>query len=290
MSYSKNKSKYTKLPFEISKANGINDNFTIQFKPKSATMFRASDEYTKFIDDDYSKFLHASVINGNAAATFNLKAAKTQTSQVGAQTEAVRTSQAEVQTDAQSTPPFFNVSENVVPDLEPVLIGRQNTEESRAQRMREMGQNISILSGDDMLVNLMPSPTEVGASSTIQPGASASSTIQPSASSTIQPSTEEVIENKKGAPAALIDIINKIDGLLQNNSITDDSDRAFIENIRANDFEMYKTVTRRGAKKEFLDRLKNIYKTFKTTSYVQTPQKQWVKKERRPLSPTGRLP
>ena len=197
MSYSKNKSKYTKLPFEISKANGINDNFTIQFKPKSATMFRASDEYTKYIDDDYSKFLHASVINGNAAASFNLRTAETQTeepwesnqqpvrrtsqaetqtearrtsqaetqtearrtSQAEAQTEAVRTSQAEAQTDAQRTPQFFNLYEYDEPDLEPVLIDQQNTEERRAKRMREIGQDISSSSGD-MIVDLIPLPEQ----------------------------------------------------------------------------------------------------------------------------------
>ena len=67
------KSKYVKVPFEINMANGVNDNFSVSFQPKQATNFRESDSYTKFIDDDYSKFLNDSLKNSNASKEFTGK-------------------------------------------------------------------------------------------------------------------------------------------------------------------------------------------------------------------------
>ena len=79
MSYSKNKSQITRVPFELNMANGVNDNFTVQIGSRAATRFRASDEITKYIDDDYSKCLNASGVNANAAAACNGRDASTHT-------------------------------------------------------------------------------------------------------------------------------------------------------------------------------------------------------------------
>ena len=52
MDYNNSKSKFIKLPYEINLANHINCIFTINFKPNTATRFRNSGEFTKFINDD----------------------------------------------------------------------------------------------------------------------------------------------------------------------------------------------------------------------------------------------
>lgn len=65
------KSKCARSPFQINKANEVNDNFIVKFKPTAATRFRASDEFTICIDDDYSKLLNASLIHANVARDFS---------------------------------------------------------------------------------------------------------------------------------------------------------------------------------------------------------------------------
>jgi len=73
MTYNNSKSKFIKLPYEINLANHINDNFTVNFKPNTATLFRNSGEFTKFIDDDYQRYVTARTINNNASVDFGEK-------------------------------------------------------------------------------------------------------------------------------------------------------------------------------------------------------------------------
>jgi len=73
MTYNNSKSKFIKLPYEINLANHINDNFTVNFKPNTATLFRNSGEFTKFIDDDYQRYVMARTINNNASVDFGEK-------------------------------------------------------------------------------------------------------------------------------------------------------------------------------------------------------------------------
>jgi len=135
MSYKQPKSKFFRLPYELSNANGVKDNFTVQFKPKYATLFRASDEYTKYIDDDYSKFLNASVINANAAATFSLK-------------------------NSQGPPPAPQSPMGLVsgryeaPDLTGLEDKEQQAKEEQAKRAAEMGRDIAGASSSGDILQL----------------------------------------------------------------------------------------------------------------------------------------
>ena len=72
MSYKFPKSKFIKMPFEVSLANQVNDNCTISFGDRTATKFVASDEFTKFADNDYSEFLKDSQKNADAASKFRI--------------------------------------------------------------------------------------------------------------------------------------------------------------------------------------------------------------------------
>ena len=149
MSYTQQKSKFIRLPYEISKANSINDNFTVQFKPKYATLFRASDEYTKYIDDDYTKCLNASVINANAAADFSLNKDKG-TSPMSRQGNTPMSIQHSLTGWCDAT------------NQEDVDMGIQQQEEERANRMSNIGRDIARSSNDIFGETLTPTTTYEG--------------------------------------------------------------------------------------------------------------------------------
>jgi hypothetical protein len=136
MSYT-TKSKYVRVPFYINKANGMNDNFTVSFKPKSATQFRASDEFTKFIDDDYTKFLQSSLKNSNAARDFTMRGKETQTD------PEIRRPGAPI--EAEYDTPWFNIGidSEEPPTLEPTEEEQIRALEERVARMSEMGRGMT---------------------------------------------------------------------------------------------------------------------------------------------------
>ena len=72
MSYKQPKNKYVRLPFELSLANQINDNFTVSFGDRTATKYIGSDEFAKFIDNDYAEFLKDSQKNADMAQRFRM--------------------------------------------------------------------------------------------------------------------------------------------------------------------------------------------------------------------------
>jgi hypothetical protein len=151
MSYT-TKSKYTRVPFHINRANGVNDDFTVSFKPKTATRFRASDEFTKYIDDDYSKFLRSSLTNSNAARDFTMKNANTQTEPGNDRPDASTRTQTDPEIrrpsaliEGEYDTPWFNIGVDTEdpPDLEPIEEEQRRALEARVARMSEMGRGMT---------------------------------------------------------------------------------------------------------------------------------------------------
>jgi hypothetical protein len=139
----------------------MNDNFTVSFKPRTATQFRASDEFTKYIDDDYSKLLQASLINSNAARDFTMKhdkgtqtdpenrrpgaSTRTQTDPEIARPGAPMETQTDPTIEEEYDAPWFNIGVDTEdpPDLEPTEEEQRRALEARVARMREMGRGMT---------------------------------------------------------------------------------------------------------------------------------------------------
>jgi hypothetical protein len=169
MSY-KNKNRYVRVPFHIRKANGVKDDFTVQFKPKTATKFRASDEFTKFIDDDYSVFLKASLINSNAAKQFTMRGAggrQSAASSSGFATPIPRgmfhpqpggdaQTETDIEADYGGNWADTGVDREEEPDGEAIAAEERARAEARASAMGDFGRNMA---GTEEAIPV-PEPTE----------------------------------------------------------------------------------------------------------------------------------
>ena len=193
-------SKYVKLPFELNLANDINDNFTVQFQKRSATRFRASNEFTKFIDDDYTNFLNKSLIQSNMSKQFKdtgTNSAGRQNKDMGTNTEGRQNKDMGTQADddIEDAYKFEDFTQAKTPDEDAIRQEEERRRMEREDRNSAMARDIMGGARDDVFGQIDEDdvPDAGGASSSNQP-----MEVDPNAVKRDNPEEDDAADHSKG--------------------------------------------------------------------------------------------